>query len=124
MAADPKRIAGIAYITVNGKQLALKGDLVVNFSKRKREGIAGQDGVHGYSEMPKIPSIKGKVSKVAGLSMDEVDNWTDVTCVVEGANGQTVAVGRNGWSVSDNELNTQSGDFDLELQFMDGEWQS
>ena len=54
------RIAGIAYLLM-GAQVALRS-FTVSPSKLERTGIAGQDFVHGYSEMPRVPFIEGDIS--------------------------------------------------------------
>jgi hypothetical protein len=42
-----QRIAGVAFITVNGEQMALRGNLTISPSAVERTMLAGQDGVHG-----------------------------------------------------------------------------
>lgn len=104
------RIAGVAYVRVNGKQYALRGNLVVSPSPSERAGIAGQDGVHGFSENPRVPYIEGDFSMVKELSVEEVDAIDDATVQAELANGKTY-VGRNCWCKSALELNTHEGMF-------------
>ena len=102
------RIAGIAYVKVNGKQYPLRGNLTVSPSPTERAGIAGQDGVHGFSENPRVPYIEMDVSLTSDLSIEELQAITDATVQAELANGK-VYVGRNCWCKSALELNTHEG---------------
>ena len=54
-----RRIAGVAYIFVDGAQYPLRGDLTVSIDTIEREGVAGMDGVHGFTETPRVPWIEG-----------------------------------------------------------------
>ena len=51
-----QRIAGVAYVKVDGTQYPLRGNFTVSPSNVERQMLAGQDGVHGYSEIPRVPS--------------------------------------------------------------------
>jgi hypothetical protein len=81
-----QRIAGIAFLTVDGDQLALRGNFTVSPSPVERTMIAGQDGVHGYQELPRVPYIEGDLSTVPGLSLETLLTETDVTVVAQLAN--------------------------------------
>jgi hypothetical protein len=50
-------IAGTAYLKVDGQMYPLKGSLTVSITSVERNGIAGQDYVHGYQELPRVPYI-------------------------------------------------------------------
>ena len=81
-----QRIAGVAFITVNGEQMALRGNLTISPSAVERTMLAGQDGVHGYQELPRVPYIEGDLSTVPGLSLETLIAETDVTVVAQLAN--------------------------------------
>jgi hypothetical protein len=102
------RIAGIAYLKVDGTQYDLRGNFTVSPSPTERTGIAGQDGVHGYSENPRVPFIQGDISLPPELSIEDLDAITDATVTAELANGK-VYVLRNAWCKSAFELNTKDG---------------
>jgi hypothetical protein len=103
-----KRIAGIAYVKVNGRQLPLRGNFTVSPSPTEREGIAGQDYVHGYKEMPRVPSISGDVSMTPDISLEDLQAITDATVTAELASGH-VYVLRSAWTKSAYEVNTADG---------------
>ena len=79
-------IAGTAYLKVDGQMYPLKGSLTVSISPVERNGIAGQDYVHGYQELPRVPYIEGDLSTVPGLSLEQLLTETDVTVVAQLAN--------------------------------------
>jgi Phage tail tube protein len=83
-----QRFAGIAYLTVAGQQLALRGNFTVSASPMERTMLAGQDRVHGYQELPRVPYIEGDISTVPDQSLDDLDNQTDVTVIAQLANGK------------------------------------
>jgi hypothetical protein len=102
------RIAGVAFLKVDGAQFPLHGNFTVSPSAVERAGIAGQDYVHGYQELPRIPFIEGDVSLDPALSMEDIEAVTNATVTAELANGR-VYVLREAWCKSALELNTREG---------------
>jgi uncharacterized protein YlzI (FlbEa/FlbD family) len=109
------RFAGVAYWSVDGRQLAVRGNLEVMPSRFERTGIAGQDRVHGYSELPVVPYIAGDVSTLEGTAVESVDAVTDATITVEMANG-SVYVLRNAWRAERSTVNTRDGQFHVRFE--------
>lgn len=103
-----QRIAGTAFLKVDGSIYPLRGNFTVSPSALERAGISGQDFVHGFSEMPRVPFIEGDVSLVPELSMDVVESIINSTVTAELANGK-VYVLREAWCRSALELNTREG---------------
>jgi Phage tail tube protein len=103
-----QRIAGIAYLKVDGALYPLRGNFTVSPSAVERAGIAGQDYIHGFSELPRIPVIAGDVSLDPLLSMDDVEAVVNATVTAELANGKTYVL-REAWCTSALELNTREG---------------
>jgi hypothetical protein len=83
-----QRFAGLAYIFVDGNQYALRGNFTVSPSPVERTMIAGQDGVHGYQELPRVPFIEGDLSTTPLLNLEDLDGMTDVQVVAQLANGK------------------------------------
>jgi hypothetical protein len=81
-----ERIAGIAFLTVDGQQLALRGNFTVSPSPVERTMLAGQDGVHGYQELPRVPYIEADISTMPGFYLEDLVAQTDVTVVAQLAN--------------------------------------
>lgn len=80
------RFAGIAFLMIDGNQVALRGNLTVSPTSVERNMIAGQDSVHGYQELPRVPFIEGDLSAVPGLSLEDLETQVDVTVVAQLAN--------------------------------------
>jgi hypothetical protein len=83
-----QRFAGTAYVYVDGQQLPLRGNFTVSPSVWERTMIAGQDGIHGYQELPRVPFIEGDISALPGVSVDTLVAQTDVNVIAQLANGR------------------------------------
>jgi hypothetical protein len=117
-----RRIGGVLYIkctTQNGGNLnlAIRGKWKVTPTKTKKEGIAGQDGVHGYKEMPVVPTMEGDISDTATLDLKKLDEAVGITATAELANGK-VYVGVDGWRADVSSIETEEGSIGVKLEFM------
>lgn len=84
-----QRFAGIAYLRVgNNNQLALRGNFTVSPSMVERTMIAGQDRVHGFQELPRVPYIEADISTVPEINLRDIDGAVDVTVSAVLANGK------------------------------------
>ncbi len=98
MADNTNRLAGTAYLAVDGLTYMLAGEFEYSPSTRSRESLIGMDGVHGYSEKPITGHISGTLRDSGGLSVASLNQMTNVTVTVELANGKTI-LGANMWTV-------------------------
>lgn len=119
MADNTNRLAGIAYISVDGTTYLLSGDLSYSPGSVKRESLAGQDKIHGYSEMPRAPFISGTLRDAGSLTVNDFNNMTNVTIALELANGKMVT-GKGMWTTDAQEVKTQEGTFDVHFEGMTG----
>jgi hypothetical protein len=108
-------IAGTAYVKVDGRQLPLKGSFTVSPSVVERTGIAGQDGVHGFQELPRVPFIEGDISTLPGLSLEDLERITDATITADLINGTTYTLAQ-AWCRSAFEINTRDGQFRVRFE--------
>jgi len=115
MADTTNRLAGTAFIAVDGTTYMLAGDLSYSVSGVSRETLNGQDRVHGYSEKPKQGMISGTLRDGAGLSVAAFNAMTNVTVTLELANGKTI-LGRNMWTVEAQEVKTAEGTFEVKFE--------
>ena len=115
MADNTNRLAGIAYLSVDGFTFLLSGDLSYSVSKVERETLIGQDRVHGYSEKPHAGFIHGTIRDAGGLSVSAINAMTNVTAVCELANGKTIT-GRNMWTVETQEAKTEDGTIEVKWE--------
>jgi hypothetical protein len=77
--------------------------------------IAGQDYVHGYSELPRVPYIEGDFSTLQGLSLEVIASFVDVTVTAELAN-ETTFVLREAACRASLEVNTREGQYRVRFE--------
>lgn len=110
-----KRLAGTAFLAINGSSIALVGDFEWDAGISMRETQSGQDGVHGYSEAVKPGRIKGTIRDMGNFSIAALNGLVDVTITCELANGKRVT-GRNMWQVGDLPVNSNQATFELAFE--------
>lgn len=115
MADTTNRLAGIAYVTVDGVSYMLAGDLAYQVSKISRETLVGQDRVHGYAEKPVPGHISASIRDAGGLSVAAFNAMTNVSVICELANGKTIT-GRNMWTVDAQEVKTGEATFEVKWE--------
>jgi hypothetical protein len=103
-----RRVGGIAYLKVDGDQYPLRGNFTVSPLTSERNGVAGQDYVHGYTETPRVPFIEGDVTLVPELSVEDLGDVVDATVTAELANGSTYVL-TEAWTRRAFELNAAEG---------------
>jgi len=81
-----QRIAGTAFLKIDGNQYPLRGNFTVSPSSLERTMLAGQDYVHGYQELPRVPWIEGDVSTTQEVSLETLEQMVEVTVTAELAN--------------------------------------
>src|SRR5260363_91825 len=115
MAELSNRMAGMAYLHVDGKSYLLSGDLSYNVSSVSREALLGMDGVHGYKETPQAGVISATLRDAGGLTVADFNAMTNVAVTVERANGNT-AVGPNPWTVETPATKAAEGTFEVKWE--------
>jgi hypothetical protein len=84
-----QRFAGIATLSVGSIQIWVRGNFTVSATALERTMLAGQDGIHGYQELPRVPWIEADLSTVPGLRVADLMAETNVTVTAILANGYT-----------------------------------
>ena len=115
MADNTNRLAGIAFIYIDGKSYMLAGDGAYRVSKVSRESLAGQDRVHGYAEKPEAGMIGGTLRDAGDLSVSSINAMTNVSVMLELANGKVIT-GRNMWATDVQEVKTQDATFEVKFE--------
>jgi hypothetical protein len=105
-----QRIAGIATLSVDGNQMPLRGNFTVSPSTVERTMLAGQDGIHGYQELPRIPYIEADFSTLPDFQVTSLLTQVDVTLVAQLANGRNYQL-TNATCKDAVEINTRDGQF-------------
>jgi len=117
--ADSNRLAGVAYVTVNGASYSISGEGTYRVSGSNRESLTGQDGYHGYSEKPMPGKISWKGRDSNKVTIGALNESANATVVLELANGKTV-IGRNMARTGEPlEVNTEDATFTVEFEGAD-----
>jgi hypothetical protein len=82
-----QKIAGVAYLKVGSQQMRLRGNFTVSHSMVERTMLAGQDGIHGYQELPRVPYIEADISTTPDFDITTLDGQVDVTVLCQLADG-------------------------------------
>jgi hypothetical protein len=82
------RFAGVALVKVDGRQIPLRGNLTVSPNVIERTMLAGQDGIHGFQELPRVPWIELDMSTLPEIEIEELEGQVGVTVVAQLANGR------------------------------------
>lgn len=101
-------IAGVCFLKVDGVQYSLRGNFSVQPLSFQNEGIAGQDGVHGFKQTVLVPSIEGDLSDLGSFSVAGLQNVTNSTVTAELANGK-VYILRNAWFAGPAKIDAAEG---------------
>lgn len=105
-----QRVGGVINFTIDGVPYAARGSFKVSPSSVKREGVAGQDGVHGYTETPIVPGIEGDITTTQGLSLKQLEAIVDSTIQCTLANGKTYVL-TEAFTEAAFEIDTAEGKF-------------
>lgn len=106
--ATQKPVAGVCYVKIDGTQYALRAALKVNLTMFMREGVAGQDGIHGFKETPMIPSIEAEFTDLGNLSVKALLAISNATVTAELANGKTYILSE-AWYAGEASIETTDG---------------
>lgn len=115
------KVAGTAYITVNGVQYPLRGNMTCELGSTERESVTGLDGYHGYKETPKQSSITCEFTDQPGLDLNVLEALTGVTVTVQLINGK-VATLTNATQMNHLGLNVEDGKYTVKFEGAAGTW--
>lgn len=113
-----QKIAGVAHFTVGTIQMALRGNFTVSHSMVERTMLAGQDGIHGYQELPRVPYMEADITTTPDFDITILDGLVDVTVVAELANGWHFQM-TNAMCKAGLEQNTRDGQARVRFEAMD-----
>jgi hypothetical protein len=112
-----QRIAGIAFLKIDGNQMKLRGNFTVSPSPVERTMLAGQDGIHGYQELPRIPYVEGDLSTDPSFNVTDLFSQVDVTVTAQLANGRQYQL-TQATCKDAVEINTRDGQFRVRWEGM------
>lgn len=115
MALDPRRLAGVASVAIDGTAYDLVGDLTWSPSTRKRTTLTGMDRVHGYAEQVVAGYIAMKLRDNGARAAQTFQGMVNVTVVVNLANGKQVS-GSGMWNVEAVEVEAMEATFAVRFE--------
>lgn len=119
MAGDTSnRLAGTAYVTVDGVSVMVVGQFKYRPSKVERSTLTGMDSVHGYKEKPVPGYISCLLRDSGGTTVLNFNEQTNVNVVAELANGKTI-IGRGLWSTGAQEVESEEATFEVRWEGAD-----
>jgi Phage tail tube protein len=117
MAVNTNRIGGTLSFLVDGNQYEARGNFQVLGMVVERTGVAGQDGVHGYIEVPIVPHITGEISIGNFLSIGVLEQFTQSTIQINLANGHTYVL-TQAWYKGGSVIDAHDGKVPVTFQGM------
>lgn len=112
-----RRVGGILSLKIGGELYSAKGEFSYDLGIPKRTAVVGADGVHGFSEKPKVPFIEGAITDNDALDLKALQTTRDVTATLELANGKVMVL-RECWYASDGVVKSDEGEIPLRLEGM------
>jgi hypothetical protein len=110
------RLAGVAFITVNGASYEVVGDCTWSSYTVTRETLKSlSDPAPGFREVPQAPFIEITTRDASDTPLSTFQNMTSATVVLELANSKTVN-GQNMWVVEALSVNEDQATFKLRFE--------
>jgi hypothetical protein len=111
---------GTAFVDIDGNRLLLRGDLEIAIGLIDRKSVSGMDGVHGFSEAYRAPSIKMTISDTDATALVALQGAFNVTVRTEILNGKSYVL-RNAVCTGIVTLNVSEGSFVITFEGMGAE---
>jgi hypothetical protein len=115
MAIAQGKLAGTAFLTIDGVNYLLQGEPKWRCADITRETLAGSDGIHGFKEKPIAGYISGRLRDADNITVADFNAMTNSTVVLELANGKVI-IGRNMWTVEAQEVDSEDAVFDVRFE--------
>lgn len=115
-----ERIGGIIYVKVDGQQYKAKGNWTYNLGRGNKEGVAGNDAVHGYTETPQVPFIEGTITDSAEISHISLIEINNAAVTLELANGKVISL-EEAWFAGEGEGSSEAGEISARFEGLDAD---
>jgi hypothetical protein len=109
------RVGGTIYFTIDGTQYPARGKFEYSPLTSEKKNFAGQDGHVGYTEMPKVPFIKGDLTDLGSITVSGLQTLDVSTVTLELANGKTVILS-NAWLEGEVSVSAEEGSYPVEFR--------
>ena len=115
------RVAGTCYITVDGQELSLSGNLSIPVNTVIREPVLGSGRVVGFSETPVQPQITGDFVVEPETDLRALAEGEDMTVVARLANGMIYTLS-GAFLGPQADFSPEDGTVSLTFQGIRGDW--
>jgi len=115
-----RRVGGILLLKIDGELFQAKGEFTYNINPNKRESVVGQDGVHGFSETPKMLFIEATITDNDELDLEQLLAIRDATVTIELANGKVIVL-REAFYAADGDVTSSEGEIQVRFEGISGE---
>lgn len=116
------KIAGTAYVKVDGQQLSLTGGIEVPMNTKVRDDVIGLAGDVDYKETHRAPYVKGTFKVPKAFPVTKLMDSDQMTITAELANGM-VYVLSEAFQFGEANHNAEEGTVDLEFHGSEGFYQ-
>ena len=116
-----QRIAGIAYLKADGKQLEIKGGIEIPVSPVSRETVMSLTGNAGFKETANRQFIKITAVFTRDFPIQTIAQGTNMTVTAELANGKVFTLA-GAYLEGDTTSNGEDGTIELEFSGTTGVW--
>ena len=117
-----KRIAGTAFVKVDGQQLELEGSMEAPLTDTTRETKMGSAGVAGFKETERMKYIKGTFFVPPGFPLEKLRAGIEMVVTADFANGFSDVLS-GAVLVGEPALSADEGSTELEFNGSKGKWQ-
>ena len=117
------KVAGTCFFKIDGVQYSLRGNLTITGGNVHRESVVGQDGYHGFKEVPEVASIQADLTHQPNIDLNILNNFQNVTVTAELING-AVATLHNAVQMNHISLNAEDGKLTVKFEGPSLEWQT
>ncbi len=120
MASAPK-VAGTAYIKIDGDQLEAKSEqgIEVPLFDKMRETVMGQSGPAGLKEVARMPFVKGTYIVGPNFPLAKLNDASDMTVTVEFISGKVYTLS-GAYVVGEVDYNSDTGEVEMEFNGVKG----
>jgi hypothetical protein len=108
-------VGGTAFLHVDGRALALRGNFKVMPNRIERTSIANADGSLVYTEKYVAAKVEAEISDGAGTSLQAFQSMTATTVKLELLNGKLYVLS-NAFVTGTQELDAVEGKFQITFE--------
>lgn len=118
MADNSRRLAGVAYLFIDGVSYPVVSDVTYSVASVSRTTLNGMDDVHGYGEAVRAGFIAATLRDEAGTSLKGFQDMTNVSVSLETASGKRVE-GYGMWTTEAAEASLAEATFAVRFEGRD-----